>query len=106
MSADRWKPANARWNGYLDSEIADDFANHGAEASYSCWGRTRNTLALSHSTRGGAGPIMMKGMASSGGNLTIAASHTPPRADVQGISVTDERPVRTNGGSAFASRFE
>jgi len=34
----------ARWNGYMDTEIADDFANHGAEANNYWWGRTRNTL--------------------------------------------------------------
>jgi hypothetical protein len=34
----------ARWNGYLDTEIADGFANQGAEANNYWWGRTRNTL--------------------------------------------------------------
>jgi len=33
-----------RWNGYLDVEFADDFANHGAEANNYWWGRTRNSL--------------------------------------------------------------
>lgn len=34
-----------RWNSYMaGSEIADDFANHGAEANNYWWGRTRNTL--------------------------------------------------------------
>jgi hypothetical protein len=34
----------ARWNGYLDAEFADDFANAGAEANNYWWGRTRNSL--------------------------------------------------------------
>ena len=34
----------ARWNSYMDTEIADGFANQGAEANNYWWGRTRNTL--------------------------------------------------------------
>ena len=34
----------ARWNGYLDTEFADDFANQGSEANNYWWGRTRNSL--------------------------------------------------------------
>ena len=34
----------ARWNGYLDSEFADSFANQGSEANNYWWGRTRNSL--------------------------------------------------------------
>ena len=46
---DRLSPAEiatlvARWNGYIDIEIADDFANQGSEANNYWWGRTRNLL--------------------------------------------------------------
>lgn len=34
----------ARWNGYLDAELADGFANLGSEANNYWWGRTRNCL--------------------------------------------------------------
>jgi hypothetical protein len=34
----------ARWNGYLDDEFADGFANLGSEANNYWWGRTRNSL--------------------------------------------------------------
>jgi hypothetical protein len=33
-----------RWNGYMDLENADDFANRGAEANNYFWGRVRNNL--------------------------------------------------------------
>lgn len=33
-----------RWNGYMDLEIADGFANQGAEANNYYWGRVRNEL--------------------------------------------------------------
>lgn len=34
----------ARWNGYLDEEFADTFANRGSEANNYFWGRVRNEL--------------------------------------------------------------
>ena len=34
----------ARWNGYLDTENADTFANRGSEANNYFWGRVRNNL--------------------------------------------------------------
>lgn len=42
----------ARWNGYWDVEIADGFANHGAEANNYWWGRTRNLLMWGITTFG------------------------------------------------------
>lgn len=62
------------------------------------------TLTLSHPTRGNASLTLLKGMASSGGNLTIGATSTPLRADVQGISVTSERPVWRARGRGFRKR--
>lgn len=44
LSAGQISTLVARWNGYLDTEIADDFANQGAEGNNYWWGRTRNTL--------------------------------------------------------------
>jgi hypothetical protein len=46
---DRFTPAEistliTRWNGYMDLEINDDFANQGSEANNYWWGRTRNLL--------------------------------------------------------------
>ncbi len=46
---DRFTPAEistlvARWNGYMDLEINDDFANQGSEANNYFTGRTRNLL--------------------------------------------------------------
>lgn len=35
----------ARWNGYLDQENADGFANQGSEANNYFWGRVANNLA-------------------------------------------------------------
>jgi hypothetical protein len=34
----------ARWNGYMDLEFADGFANQGSEANNYFWGRVRNEL--------------------------------------------------------------
>jgi len=34
----------ARWNGYMDTENADNFANRGSEANNYFWGRVRNNL--------------------------------------------------------------
>lgn len=63
------------------------------------------TLALTHPQRGSASLTLVKGVASSGGSLTIGAITTPLRADVQGITVTSERPVWAGDG-LFANGFE
>lgn len=34
----------ARWNGYMDRDNGDDFANEGSEANNYFWGRVRNNL--------------------------------------------------------------
>lgn len=34
----------ARWNGYMDRDNGDDFANQGSEANNYFWGRVRNNL--------------------------------------------------------------
>ena len=44
MSAPQIAAFVARWNGYLDIELADDFANQGAEGNNYFWGRVRNFL--------------------------------------------------------------
>jgi hypothetical protein len=44
LSAPQIATLVARWNGYMDSEFADDFANQGSEANNYWWGRTRNSL--------------------------------------------------------------
>lgn len=44
LSAGEISTLVTRWNGYLDLEIADDFANQGSEANNYWWGRTRNLL--------------------------------------------------------------
>jgi hypothetical protein len=48
-----------------------------------------------------------KGMTSSGGSVAInGGSAEPLRANVQGISVTSERPVWEPGDGFFANGFE
>jgi hypothetical protein len=44
LSAAQISTLVARWNGYMDAEFADDFANQGSEANNYWWGRTRNSL--------------------------------------------------------------
>ncbi|HEX5130021.1 MAG TPA: hypothetical protein VFV90_09750, partial [Usitatibacter sp.] len=44
LSAPQVTTLVARWNGYLDTEFADGFANQGSEANNYWWGRTRNSL--------------------------------------------------------------
>jgi hypothetical protein len=44
LSAPQVTTLVARWNGYLDAEFADSFANQGSEANNYWWGRTRNSL--------------------------------------------------------------
>lgn len=44
LSAPQIATLVARWNGYLDTEFADGFANLGSEANNYWWGRTRNSL--------------------------------------------------------------
>ena len=44
LSASQITTLTTRWNGYLDSEFADSFANQGSEANNYWWGRTRNSL--------------------------------------------------------------
>lgn len=44
LSAPQIATLVTRWNGYMDGEFADDFANHGSEANNYWWGRTRNSL--------------------------------------------------------------
>jgi hypothetical protein len=64
------------------------------------------TLALSHPTRGNASLTLAKGMSASGGSLRIDATTTPLRDDVQGISVSSERPVWADAGAIFDDGFE
>ncbi|GMU44767.1 MAG: hypothetical protein IT479_16480 [Xanthomonadales bacterium] len=64
------------------------------------------TLSLTHPVRGNASLTLFKGMTSAGGSLTIGAITTPLRNDVQGISVTSERPVWAGGDAVFANGFE
>lgn len=64
------------------------------------------TLTLSHPVRGQATVVLPKGMTSAGGSVAINQGvPTPLRDDVQGISVTSDRPVWNNGG-LFADSFE
>lgn len=42
----------ARWNGYLDQDNADPFANRGAEANNYFWGRVANNLAWGIASHG------------------------------------------------------
>jgi hypothetical protein len=44
MTAPQISAFVARWNGYLDIEFNDDFANQGAEGNNYFWGRVRNFL--------------------------------------------------------------
>lgn len=44
LSASQITTLVTRWNGYMDGEFADDFANQGSEANNYWWGRTRNSL--------------------------------------------------------------
>jgi hypothetical protein len=44
LSASEISTLVARWNGYMDTENADDFANQGAGANNYFWGRARNQL--------------------------------------------------------------
>lgn len=64
------------------------------------------TLTLSHPVRGDATVVLMKGMTSTGGSLTVGGGTTPLREDVQGISVTADRPVWAGGDAMFADGFE
>jgi hypothetical protein len=64
------------------------------------------TLSLSHPVRGSASLTLVKGMTSIGGSLTIGAATTPLRSDVQGIAVSDARPVWADGDAVFANGFE
>jgi|CXWL01.1.fsa_nt_gi hypothetical protein len=64
------------------------------------------TLTLTHPTRGNATLSLNKGMVSTGGSLTVGLTTTPLREDVQGISVTTERPVWADAGTLFANGFE
>jgi hypothetical protein len=41
-----------RWNGYLDADNGDDFANQGAEANNYFWGRVANNLAWGIASHG------------------------------------------------------
>jgi hypothetical protein len=45
LSAPQIATLVARWNGYLDTDNADDFANEGSEANNYFWGRVSNNLA-------------------------------------------------------------
>ncbi len=56
--------------------------------------------------RGNASLTLLKGMASTGGSLTVGGVTTALRADVQGITVTSERPVWAGGAMLFANGFE
>ena len=52
------------------------------------------TITLSHPVRGTASIVMNKGMDSSGGSVAINGGAVTPLSDaVQGITVTDDRPV-------------
>lgn len=42
----------ARWNGYIDYDNADPFANEGSEGNNYWWGRTRNSLLWGIATHG------------------------------------------------------
>lgn len=64
------------------------------------------TLNLTHPVRGSASVTLDKGMSSTGGSLAVGAVVTPLRADVQGITVTTERPVWADAGGVFTSGFE
>jgi len=64
------------------------------------------TLSLTHPTRGSASLTLVKGMTSTGGSVTIGAATTSLRSDVQGITVTDARPVWADGDPVFANGFE
>lgn len=64
------------------------------------------TLSLSHPTRGAATVVLMKGMGSTGGSVAIdGGAPVPLRENVQGISVTSERPVWSDP-TLFADGFE
>ena len=44
LSANQIATLVARWNGYMDRDNGDDFANEGSEANNYFWGRVRNNL--------------------------------------------------------------